>query len=209
MIPQRTGKSLSPLREYLLILILIQMNKERVLTQEVFDRLLSWLSPNREEAGKKYEAVRRRLIKIFACRGCCEAEELTDETINRVALKVEELAEHYVGDPALYFYGVAQKIHMEYLRKKPVPLESPPAYASEEIEPEYECLDHCMETLSAYDRELILQYYQEEKRAKINGRKALARQMGMALNALRIRAHRIRTILQQCVRSCLDQGAVE
>ena len=55
-----------------------------VLTQEDFDRLLRWLDANLEAAGKEYEAIRQRLIKIFARRGCSEAEDLADETINRV-----------------------------------------------------------------------------------------------------------------------------
>ena len=184
------------------------MSRERVLTQEAFDSLLSWLDPNRDDAGKKYEIIRYRLIKIFTCRGCNEAEDLADETINRVALKVEAIEESYVGDPALYFYGVANNIHLEYLRKKPAPpVELPPTTEVDEMEREYDCLDRCMQHLSAKQRELVLEYYQGDKRIKINHRKELARKVGIALNALRIRAHRIRATLQQCVQSCLEEKA--
>src|SRR4051794_16211659 len=95
------------------------MNREQNITQESFDRLLEWLDADRERAGYRYEAIRRRLITIFTCRGCREAEALADETINRVTIKLPEIADAYVGDPALYFYGVAQKVHLEYLRKRP------------------------------------------------------------------------------------------
>jgi DNA-directed RNA polymerase specialized sigma24 family protein len=183
------------------------MNREWVLTQEAFDRLLSWLDPNRDEAGKKYEIIRSRLIKIFTCRGCNEAEELADETINRVTLKIEAIGESYVGEPAFYFYGVAHKVHLEYLRKRPVPQASALTISLEQDEQEYECLDHCVQQLSPKQRELILEYYQEEKHAKIDYRKQLARKMGIALNALRIRAHRIRASLQQCIQNCLEQRA--
>jgi len=184
------------------------MSRERVLTQESFDSLLSWLDRNRDEAGKKYEIIRYRLIKIFTCRGCNEAEDLADETINRVALKVEAIEESYVGDPALYFYGVANNIHLEYLRKKPAPsIELTPTTEVDEMEREYDCLDRCMQHLSAKQRELVLEYYQGDKRIKINHRKELARKVGIALNALRIRAHRIRATLQQCVQSCLEEKA--
>lgn len=184
------------------------MNKEWVLTQESFDKLLAWLDPNRDLAGNKYEDIRRRLIKIFTCRGCAEAETLADETINRVTRKLPEVAEGYTGDPALYFYGVAHKIHLEYLRRKQTPVPPPPpSEDSDEIEREYECLEQCLQQLTPDTRELVLQYYQEEKQAKINHRKLLAEQLGIALNALRIRAHRIRLNLQQCVQSCLEQGA--
>ncbi|HEY7785163.1 MAG TPA: hypothetical protein VIB00_10575, partial [Pyrinomonadaceae bacterium] len=61
------------------------MNKDWVLTQESFDALLHWLDPQRDRAGLRYEEIRRSLIKIFACRGCAEPEDLADETINRVS----------------------------------------------------------------------------------------------------------------------------
>jgi RNA polymerase sigma factor (sigma-70 family) len=184
------------------------MNKEWVLTQESFDKLLAWLDPNRDQAGKRYEEIRRRLIKIFSCRGCPEADNLADETINRVTQKVRTLAEDYTGDPALYFYGVARKVHLEYLRRKPAPALLPlPPESADEIEREYDCLERCMQQLTPDNRELVLQYYQEEKRAKIDHRKQLAEQLGVALNALRIRAYRIRATLQQCVQRCLEQSA--
>jgi RNA polymerase sigma factor (sigma-70 family) len=182
------------------------MSRDRVLTQEAFDRLLSWLDMNRDEAGKKYEAIRSRLIKIFTCRGCSEAEELADETINRVAAKVNAIEDGYVGDPVLYFYGVAHKIHLEYLRRsRPVPQVVSVEASTDEDEREYDCLDDCIQHLQPNQRELVLEYYQEDKRAKINHRKELALKMGIALNALRIRAHRIRATLQQCVEDCLEQ----
>jgi RNA polymerase sigma factor (sigma-70 family) len=182
------------------------MNKERVLTQAEFDQLLAWLDPDRDAAGVKYEALRKRLIKIFICRGCLEAEELADETINRVTSKVGEVSKDYLGDPALYFYGVAQKVSLEYLRKRPVAKAPLTVTQSNEIEQEYECLEQCMSRLPSDNHQLVIRYYQEEKHAKIDNRKQLAEELGIAVNALRIRAHRIRLQLQQCVRSCLEQA---
>src|ERR1044072_6747769 len=101
------------------------MKNEWNLTQDAFDKFLTWLNPNREQAATKYEEVRRKLIKIFACRGCAEAEDLADETINRVIRKMQELIDSYVGDPALYFYGVARNVHLEYVRKSPPALPLP------------------------------------------------------------------------------------
>lgn len=39
------------------------MKKQWDTTQEGFDRLLSWLADNRDEAGKKYEMIRQRRVK--------------------------------------------------------------------------------------------------------------------------------------------------
>ena len=181
------------------------MNKERVLTVEAFDKLLHWLGPNRDDAGEKYEIIRRRLIKIFVCRGCSEAEDLADETINRVTLRLQDIEESYTGDPALYFYGVANKVHLEYLRRKPAPSLPPSKDSPEETEQEFECLEQCINQLPPTSRELIVQYYCEDKKAKIKGRQKLAETMGIALNALRIRTHRIRAGLQECMQSCLKR----
>ena len=181
------------------------MNKDWVLTKESFDALLAWLDPAREEAGRKYEEIRLRLIKIFVCRGCLEPEDLADETINRVSKKLKEIESTYSGEPARYFYGVANKVHLEYLRRKPVPIPPPPCDVSDDIEKEYACLERCMQKLTSNNRMLVLQYYQEEKRAKIDQRKILADRLGIALNALRIRACRIRASLQECVQSCVNE----
>jgi RNA polymerase sigma factor (sigma-70 family) len=177
--------------------------KNWALSQEVFDTFLDWLSVDREQAGKKYEEIRRKLIKLFTCRGCTVAEDLADETINRVTKKVHEIKDTYVGDPANYFYGVAHNVHLEYLRKRAEAVPPPPPQPSDDIEQEYECLEQCMQTLPPQNRELVLQYYQEEKRAKIDHRRKLAHNLGIELNALRIRAHRIRASLQDCMRQCL------
>jgi RNA polymerase sigma factor (sigma-70 family) len=191
------------------------MKKDWVLTQKAFDKLLDWLDSDRDEAGRKYEAIRLRLIKIFTCRGCWAAEELTDEIINRVAVKVTDPAFAYEGDPALYFYAFAPNLQQEYLRKSRLRAADPSSddshmslaaiQSADDAEPEFECLDRCLEQLPADSRTLVLGYYQEERHAKIDHRKQLAIELGIALNALRIRAHRIRRKLEQCVRDCVEQ----
>jgi len=188
------------------------MRKEWILTQDAFDALLAWLDPDREVAGKKYEAIRIRLIKIFTCRGCPEAEDLADETINRVVAKVGELNDYH-GDPTPYFYGVSQKVQLEYLRKCKTRLAEGPAedaavaptVFADGDEPEYECLERCLKNISETSRKLVLAYYQQERQAKIDHRKRLADELGIAVNALRIRAFRIRRTLEECVRACVEQ----
>lgn len=181
------------------------MKKDWILTQELFDELLSWLNADRERAGQDYEDIRRRLIKLFTCRNCHESEDLADETINRVANKVKEIRDHFVGPRAPYFYAVASKVYQEYLRKR-TPPPPPPAYTSEDIELEYACLEQCLERQTPANRKLVLEYYRGEKKTKIDNRKGLAERYGIALNALRIRAHRIRSVLQECVQNCLSQA---
>ena len=180
------------------------MKRQSDTTQESFDRLLAWLDDNRDEAGKKYELIRDRLIKVFTCRGCGEAEDLADDTISRVTAKVPEIAPTYEGEPILYFYGVARKVHHEWLRRQNRPVPEMPIKEADD-ERVYECLDRCMEIVPEKNRELVLRYYENEKKAKIDERKTIALELGIGINALRIKAHRIRLILRKCVKSCVDE----
>src|SRR5579863_10153854 len=50
--------------------------------------------------------------------------------------------------------------------------------------------------------QLIMKYYQGDKQARIEARRDLATRLGIPLNALRIRAHRIRVHLEGCVEQC-------
>jgi DNA-directed RNA polymerase specialized sigma24 family protein len=175
------------------------------LTQEAFDSLLDFLGPTREKSAQKYEEIRRRLTKIYTCRGCTTPEELVDETMDRVAKKAAELAPTYEGDPALYVYAVGRWVHIESLKKKPFVAPPPEPDPSGEHERELDCLDECMLSLPAKQKAFIHDYYREEKSAKIEHRRALAERMGIRINALRLRAHRIRTDLQKCVTECLER----
>src|SRR2546426_439546 len=126
------------------------MNKEWALTQDAFDRLLDWLNADRNRAGIRYEEIRSRLIKVFIGRGCMAAEDLADETINRVAARIGDVTRDYEGDPASYFYGVCQNVHFEYVRKKDAldTRDFPGSNSvtlrtnlSDDCEPEYQCLE--------------------------------------------------------------------
>ena len=183
-------------------------DKESVPSRESFDQLLAWLNPDREQAGRRYEEIRRRLIKIFARRGCWEAEELADETLRRVELNVHKVAPDWVNDPALYFYAVGRNVRREYTRRKPMSGLLPPAPDTEQAEREDVCLERCMQrVLTTDERSLVLQYHQGQGRAKIESRQELGRQHGLGVNALRIRIHRLLTRLRPCILDCLAQAS--
>jgi DNA-directed RNA polymerase specialized sigma24 family protein len=173
-------------------------------TPEEFNRLLEWLDPDRERAGEKYEEIRRKLIKIMIWRQCWVAEELADETINRVSHRVKDVAPTYVGDPALYFYGVLRNVYREWLRDEPPIPDPPPEPIEDQI---HDCLDECLEKLDAEDHKLILEYYDNEKRARIKHRKELADERGITLNTLRMKVHRINAKLEECIVVCLNESS--
>ena len=123
------------------------------------------------------------------------------------------MADTYVGEPTPYFITVAHNVFREYMTNRrphselPPELPEPPGPDPDE-ELEYDCLEQCVQELRPAQRDLVLQYYRENKQAKIDHRKVLAEELGIGINALRIRAHRIRTALQDCVDRCLTRAPV-
>ena len=161
------------------------------INQTSFDQLLSWLGPNPEMAGQKYEIIRQKLIRLFTSKHCDFPEDLADKTFDRVARRLSQIRQHYVGNPLNYFLGVARKIYLEYLRSistKRLPSLPAPEEGMEEL---FAHLEDCINQLPPEERELILAYYQENGRSKIDHRKKLAEELGIPLSALRLRVHRI------------------
>jgi DNA-directed RNA polymerase specialized sigma24 family protein len=178
------------------------------ITSEVFETLLEWLGPTREQGGEKYEVIRARLIKIFLKRGCSDPENLADKTVNRVILKLPEIKDGYKGDPLWYFISTARIVRLEALRNKEIPYESVPDFIVNP-DPDFarECLQKCLALLPEDQRDLVLDYYVNEKGAKIDLHRKLAEELGLSANALRLRTHRIRGRLESCVLECLNAGA--
>lgn len=185
-------------------------------SQDDFERLLNWLDPaDRDRAGEKYEAIRQSLIRTFVWRGCHKPEELADETINRVMKKLPIVIDKYENDPALYFYGIGRNVLKECHREvatyrliaEPERLNaSQQDDESENRERVFACLDECLGQLSESSRVLVLHYYEVQGMAKVNFRRDLAQELGVATNALRVRVHRIRTQLQKCISACLNSS---
>jgi DNA-directed RNA polymerase specialized sigma24 family protein len=179
--------------------------------QQPFHRLLAWLDPAPERAAEKYKNIHHRLVKLFASRGHVDAETLADETIDRVVRKVPELKDFRDVNPETYFYGVARMITLEHRKRgaaAPSLREAVIASAEPEGEGEraHECLDKCLSHLSADERDLFLSYYRFEGRNKAANRRHLAESLGISQNALRLRAHRMRVSMRNCVTSCLEQA---
>jgi DNA-directed RNA polymerase specialized sigma24 family protein len=182
-------------------------------TPESFEALLRFLDPDRDQAAVKYEAIRRRLVRLFEWRGFGEAEDLADETMDRVARRLQEGTKVHVTDPYGYFCGVAHLVSKEVARRvarERAALEredwqpAPPAGDEEEEDDRLACLRHCLERLPDDQRLLVLRYHQEDDH--IRSRQTLAEDLGVPMNALRIRVHRIRRKLEECVARCLREG---
>ncbi len=183
------------------------------LTKEAYDKLLACFSPDEEEASKQLLIAYLKLIRFFEWHACDSPDLCADKTIDRAARRIDEgeRIDNLMG----YLNGIANYVFRETVKERqraPLPLESTdrhpfePPEEDEEREARLRCLDACLEELQPEDRVVILGYYQEEKRAKINFRKQMADRLGVGLNALRIRAFRIRTRIEECVIRCLSQA---
>lgn len=171
---------------------------------EPFDALLTWFNTDRDLAARKYETIRAGLIRIFMAKGLSDAEDLADEAIARVAKRLPEIRESYVGEPARYFHGVARNLILEAYRRKEIPTDVTPV-ASIQItnqSDEYECLLKCLKFLSPAKRELILDYHVYEGHDKIKQHEIMAQELGITEGALRCRVHHIRAKLEVCVLAC-------
>jgi DNA-directed RNA polymerase specialized sigma24 family protein len=60
--------------------------------------------------------------------------------------------------------------------------------------------------LSESERELILSFYQGERKRKIQNRSEMACRLGISAEALRSRMHRIRGRLERCISECMQSS---
>lgn len=180
----------------------IKVKKE--VTREKFANFLAWLSPEGDSAGEEYERLRFRLCTYFSLRRCSFSDDLADETINRVILKIDE---ERVENKLAYCYGVARNVYRESLRKERNHLDidevmiaaKPPAEQSFSGD----CLHRCLGELSPESRELILDYFSEVKLAKVELHRLISKRLQTTQTALRMRVMRIKQKLKICVQECM------
>lgn len=182
------------------------------LSQSAFRQFLHWLDSGTDSDGQRYLEIRRRLVFYFDRKNCLSSDELADETLNRVARRLEEEGTIATDTPAHYCYIVARFVFLESLRddrrKETLDdnLTAMPESGEEkrEVIRREECLEQCVEKLESADRLLIVGYYQGQQRSKIDNRRTMAAKLGITVNALSIRACRIREKIEACMRKCLD-----
>lgn len=154
--------------------------------------------------------MRRRLVAYFARKRCAAAEDLADETLNRVARRLEEKVRITDAPPARYCYIVARFVFLESLRDPAAAIQPavPDAAIAQPAGDDrkaarLDCLDRCLAQLGSGDRHVILEYYAAGQGSKAEQRRKLAARLGCSANALAIRASRLRNRLEACVSECL------
>jgi DNA-directed RNA polymerase specialized sigma24 family protein len=174
------------------------------LTADTFERLLDALDPDRERAAAAYERLRHRIIGLLSWWGASAPEDLADATLDRVARKLQEGAAIPSGSLGAYVRGVARMVFYESNRERLAPLtgDEPATLPRSDLPDAGDCLDRCLARWDAADRQLLLRYYGAGKASDV--RKRIAVELAISATALRIRMHRLRARLQDCVTKCLE-----
>ena len=168
---------------------------------EAFQLLLSRLSPDSETAGTEYERLRTGLVNYFRLKGLASSVDLADQTMDRVA---RLLLAKDISDLPGFCFGVARLICMEQYRVESRERTANEWFAenvnSNDDEHRYELMRKCLEGLSADEQELLKTYYQESSpRDRSSIREQLAQQAGISIDRLRLRIHRLRRKLENCL----------
>jgi DNA-directed RNA polymerase specialized sigma24 family protein len=192
---------------------------ENVLTQGGFDKLLATLDADREQAGARYESLRRRLVKFFEWRNSERPEELADTVFDRLIRKI--MAGEQVQNINAYSASVAQLVFKEDYRRSgrlAQTIDDNPlterliatARLAENEETDYsrlDCLEKCLAKFSNENQRLVSAYYDTDERTMISTRKRLAESLSISLNTLRIRVCRLKAKLEECTIDCCENSA--
>lgn len=189
---------------------------DRSITAAGLARLLARLDPDAERAALEYERLRRTLIRFFDWRGSWPPEECADDTLDRLARKLERTV---VDDVRNYAHGIARLVLLERRRQPAftsigpdsdvsrMPVSARPAAFLEPDDDErlHDCFDRCLAEFAPDSRSLVLRYYEGERSGMIVNRRVLAAALGLSDNALRSRVQRLRDRLEHCIQTCVAE----
>ena len=190
------------------------MKNSYELGQDQFDALLGLFSADRDEAGEKYEQIRRGLVRFFQFKGCQDPDTLADDTINRVALKAADFDPSKNIKPVSYVYGFASNVFLEHRRTAnretslgETQFRSPENNKNDEPDDmKTGCLNECLEKLPFDDRTLIVDYYSLEGRKKIELRREMCERFECSATALHTKVFRMRAGLRGCITECVKKN---
>jgi DNA-directed RNA polymerase specialized sigma24 family protein len=177
-----------------------------------FNKLLDQFSADRDKAAVQYDLAWRKVVRYFEWRSVRNADACADETMDRVARRLSEGQK--IDKLMPYIFATARHVYQEVLKAESergaIALEDAPLASLQQKEPEMVdpdvrliCFDRCLNELGDENRDLLLAYYEGNPREKIENRLRLAKKLKIPLNALRIRVHRIKRMLEACIAECL------
>ncbi len=181
-----------------------------------FDALLETLDTDRDRAANMYLRLRERIERFFEWRNCEDAEELADIVFDRTAKKIAD--GEAIKSVEAYCVSVAKFVLLEdrrnAFRKEELDENCSNADSGIELNPDAEdlaalqlqCLDSCLGELEMDDRVLLVGYFDTDQQTMISKRKRLAASLGITLNSLRIRVHRLKSKVGICTKKCCEDA---
>ena len=166
-----------------------------------WERLLDLFGGDSAAKASGFARLRERLVSFFRWKGGRAPEDLADEVLGRIARKLE--AGERIDDPRAYALGVARLVFLETVKsevREREALAEAPAAVEEPPEEVLAVLERCLAGMPPEEAAMIRRYLDGSGQARIDARAALAKELNLSLNALRIRAHRLRERLETCVR---------
>ena len=175
------------------------------MSPEDFARILALLSPDNEEASRRYGRLHKRLAGFFSLKGISDPLTAADETIDRGASKIAAGA--VVPDLDKYCLGIAKNIARErrrFMQRENIAFQNFIEYVDDfpvkQLQRIYGILKPCFEQLAIEEQQLLAAYcHKIEGHANAEVRRQLSETMNVTMLALRVRVNRLRKKLGDCV----------
>jgi DNA-directed RNA polymerase specialized sigma24 family protein len=171
-----------------------------------WDRLLELFPGDAAAKAAAFGRLRDRLVSFFRWKGGRAPDELADEVLARIATKLD--TGERVDDLRAYALGVARLVYLESVKsdvREREALAQAPTHAEDPPDELLAALEECLRAMAPDDATLVREYLEGSGQARIDARAALAKRLETSLNALRIRAFRLRERLEACVRKGISK----
>jgi DNA-directed RNA polymerase specialized sigma24 family protein len=170
-----------------------------------FEEFLSRFEADALSYEARYKRLRKKLSKFFAWRYTTDPEGLADETIARLVNKLTSGEGSSIIKPYAYVYTIAHHVFQEYQRdqtkREKITVELI-HQDSQVINDGFDCQKYCFNALAPENRDLLENYYADDE-----SKQALAENLEITLNALRILIFRLKRDLKKCRKKCLADAS--
>jgi DNA-directed RNA polymerase specialized sigma24 family protein len=164
------------------------------LTRDAWDQLLRALDPDVAQAAARYERLRRCLIALYRSRALPDPEDLADQVLDGVARSLADPRREVGAALREVAHQVGDAAHRGR-RARAIALAALPALdGPDDPDDVLAQLCRCLDELPELDRRSLLSYEGADG-DRSRRRQALAAELGIPVNALRVRMHRLRVRL--------------
>ena len=184
-------------------------NNNELREVDPYTEFIRLLSEDPQVGEERYLELRSKLVRLFRVKRLSDAETLADETLHRAAISCHKNNLDLQNVQA-WCFGIASRIaqekYREIRRHEPDYDFSREEDKSEPDQPaedeRLDCLRECLSRLAPADRQMVIDYYNDEIKASEN-RRRMAEQLKLKENTLRKQTARLRDKLRDCTQRCL------